>query len=89
MESFRRVDEWGNIHYTNENGEYHREDGPALEYTDGHKEWLINDKLHREDGPAIIWHDGDEWYYLNGFKYSKEDWEKEITKIKLGRIKDL
>jgi len=24
------------------NGKYHREDGPAVEYSTGHKEWWIN-----------------------------------------------
>ena len=31
------------------NGEYHREDGPAIEWADGYKEWYLNGKLHRED----------------------------------------
>ena len=25
------------------NGVYHREDGPAMEFADGHKEWWVND----------------------------------------------
>jgi len=39
-------------------GNLHREDGPAIEWADGSKEWWINEKLHREDGPAIEWADG-------------------------------
>ena len=35
------------------NGKLHREDGPAIEDSDGDKYWYLNDKLHREDGPAI------------------------------------
>jgi len=30
----------------------HREDGPAVEWYNGSKEWYKNAKLHREDGPA-------------------------------------
>ena len=30
--------------YTNENGELHREDGAALIYNNGNKEWYLNDK---------------------------------------------
>ena len=26
------------------NGEYHREDGPAVEWSDGDKEWFLNGK---------------------------------------------
>jgi len=45
------------------NGKYHREDGPAIEYPDGHKQWWINGKLHRLDGPALERTNGTlEWY---------------------------
>jgi hypothetical protein len=37
------------------NDKLHREDGPAVEYTDGSTGWYLNDKLHREDGPAVEW----------------------------------
>ena len=52
---------------------------------------FINKKgyYHREDGPAMIFEDNDCWYYLNGLKYSKEDWELEVIKIKLERLKYL
>ena len=50
----------------------HREDGPAIEWTDGGKEWYLNDRLHREDGPAVEYLNGDKWCYLNG-KYHRED----------------
>ena len=32
---------YGNKSWYNENGELHREDGPALEYSNGTKEWWI------------------------------------------------
>lgn len=50
-------------------GFLHRENGPAIEYSNGDKFWLIKGKLHREDGPAIESANGDEWY-LNGKKVS-------------------
>jgi hypothetical protein len=37
------------------NGKLHREDGPAVEWTNGSKSWYLNGNLHREDGPAIEW----------------------------------
>ena len=46
-------------------GQLHREDGPAVEYTDGGREYYINDKIHREDGPAVEHANGDKWYYIN------------------------
>ena len=54
------------------NGEYHREDGPAIEWADGTKSWFLNGKLHREDGPASEWADGTKYWYLND-KRHRED----------------
>lgn len=34
-------------------GLLHRENGPAVEYPDGSKEWFLNHQRHRNDGPAI------------------------------------
>ena len=51
---------------------HHREDGPAIEYVDGYKEWWLNGKLHREDGPAIEYADGNKQWQLNG-KLHRED----------------
>ena len=44
----------------------HREDGPAVEYSDGDKAWYLNGKRHREDGPAVEYSSGDKAWYLNG-----------------------
>ena len=37
------IDEFGTICYYNENDEYHREDGPAIEYKDGRILYYYND----------------------------------------------
>ncbi|MEZ0261721.1 MAG: hypothetical protein ACAH80_11975 [Alphaproteobacteria bacterium] len=34
-------------------GEYHCTEGPAVEWSNGDKEYWVNGLLHREDGPAI------------------------------------
>ena len=47
------------------NGEYHRTDGPAIEYANGTRAWYLNGKLHRTDGPAIEYPDGTKRWYLN------------------------
>ena len=71
------------IVYQNEQGDYHRIDGPAIERNDGYKAWWINGQRHREDGPAVeYYHGGKEWY-LNGRYYLEEEWKKEVVKIKL------
>ena len=54
------------------NNQLHREDGPAIEYSNGYKEWYLNNQLHREDGPAIEPSNGSKEWYLNG-KRHRED----------------
>jgi len=55
------------------NGEYHREDGPAVEYANGYKAWYLNGKRHRGDGPAVEGANGYKaCWYLNG-KRHRED----------------
>ena len=56
----------GNIYWYNQDNQLHREDGPAIEYANGGKEWCLNGELHREDGPAVECADGDKYWYLNG-----------------------
>ena len=49
--------------YRFQDGRYHCDDGPAVEYPNGFKMWCKNGTIHRLDGPAIIWaHGGKEWY---------------------------
>ena len=54
------------------NGQLHREDGPAVELSDGYKAWFLNGQLHREDGPAREWANGTKQWWLNG-KLHRED----------------
>jgi hypothetical protein len=56
------------------NGEYHRADGPAVEWPFGSKEWWLNDERHRIDGPAIEDIDGDKEWYLNHKRYDFDAW---------------
>ena len=65
------------------NGVYHRENGPALEYTEGSKAWFKNGKLHRENGPAVEYSDGDKRWYLNGEELSEQQHHLKVRHIKL------
>ena len=49
----------------------HREDGPAVEYTDG-RTWYLNGKLHRVDGPAMEYYNGSKYWFLND-KFHRTD----------------
>ena len=52
----------------------HREDGPAIEYSNGDKEWIVNNEFHRLEGPAIInISDGTTEWYIDGERYNQEE----------------
>jgi len=72
------VDDEGTTRWYNLEDQLHRENGPALEYTDGYKEWYINGKLHREDGAAVEWADGDKEWWLNDVEYTEEEWKRKV-----------
>jgi hypothetical protein len=55
--------------YENEQGQLHREDGPAYERYDGYKEWWINGLRHRLNGSAIEWSDGRKEWWVNGNRH--------------------
>lgn len=65
----------GESRMTIENGEkiwrdaknqFHRLDGPAIEWQDGTKYWYVNHELHRTDGPAVERPDGREEWWCRG-----------------------
>lgn len=55
-----------------ENGQLHRDGGPALIHPDGSEEWYYDGQLHREDGPAISHQDGMKGWLLNGFRHRED-----------------
>ena len=52
------VDKFGTRRYYNSANQLHRENGPAVDDANGHKEWWQNGQRHRIDGPAIEWCNG-------------------------------
>jgi hypothetical protein len=77
------IDEYGIKIWRLPNGDYHREDGPAIEYVNGSRHWYIDGKCHREDGPAIEYSGGDKSWYLNGENYTKIKYNQKMRSIKL------
>ena len=57
---------WYKAYYIVGSYQLHRLDGPAVEFTDGTKEYWVEDQQHRLDGPAIEWADGSKEYWING-----------------------
>ena len=73
MKTYKVTVEYGTTKwYDFESGKLHREDGPAVEWASGGKEWYRNGKLHREDGPACEYANGSKYWYRDG-KYHRED----------------
>jgi len=69
MASTKKILRNGTIEWHNEAGRLHREDGPAIEYANGTKEWWVNGQRHRVNGPAIERADGAKFWYLNGKRH--------------------
>jgi hypothetical protein len=42
------------VHWYDEHGEHHRDDGPAIIYADGARAWYQHGELHRDGGPAWV-----------------------------------
>ena len=61
------------------NGIYHREDGPAIEYTDGESYWVVHGKRHRLDGPAMILDNGKTKWWINDYNVTEKitQWAEE------------
>lgn len=56
----------------------HREEGPAIEYANGHKFWYLNGNLHRIDGPALEYTNGTKAWYVNGKCMNFQKWKEEV-----------
>ena len=85
-----KVDDYGKRWYLD--GKCHREDGPAVEYTDGTKLWYLDGKLNRTDGPAVEYDDGTKEWYLNDVQYTEAEWRKQTQKVKspcLGKVVEI
>ncbi len=81
--SILKTDVSGTKYWENEQGQFHREDGPAW-ISNMSKQWIINDKLHREDGPAIEFISGDKeyWYYGQYIDCKTDEEFQRLIKLK-------
>jgi hypothetical protein len=64
------------------NGSPHRQNAPAIEQSNGVKQWFLNGICHRIDGPAIEALDGESRWFVNGKAYPKVQWEIEVEILK-------
>jgi hypothetical protein len=66
------------LNYRDYDKELHRIDGPAIEWSNGYKAWLIDDKRHRIDGPAIEWADGHKSWFVDNKLLAEEEFNSHI-----------
>ena len=61
------------------NGQYHREDGPAIEHHDGTKYWFFHGERHRLDGPAVMRSTGKTKWWINDYNVTEKitQWAEE------------
>jgi hypothetical protein len=82
----KAIEDYGTKIWRLPNGDYHREDGPALETKSGSKHWFLDDKRHREDGPAIEYGNGIKKWYLSGIEYTEQNYKHKMRSIKLAKL---
>ena len=75
------VDGYGNRFYYNSNGEFHRIDGPAVEWGNGTKRWFQNGLRHRTDGPAVVYSDGSMEWYINGKILTEAEFKEAVKAL--------
>ena len=59
------IDEFGDRCWY-KNDIYYRNDGPALERSDGTRLWVKNGAIHRDDGPAAEYPNRTRRWFKNG-----------------------
>jgi len=86
MKSKLTMNKDGDMFHRLPNGDYHRENRPAIERSNGYKAWYINGKRHREDGPAIDYVNMYEEWYLDNIQYTEQEYKYEMRSRKLKQL---
>ncbi|EKO3611945.1 hypothetical protein M3914_003144 [Vibrio metschnikovii] len=78
-----RVDEFGTKRWFIKGSDILPREGlPAIVYTDGSAEWLLNDQLSRRNGPAVELANGFTEWWIDGIRLSDEQVAKHVSKLK-------
>ena len=59
----------------------HRENGPAIEYSNGDRVWYQNGLLHRIDGPAVEWARGNKDWFINGKILTEAEFKEAVKAL--------
>ena len=72
------VNTYGTRWYRNAMGQLHRDDGPAVEWSNGTKSWYQNGLRHRTDGPAIEYSDVGKAWFINGVELTEDEFNQAV-----------
>ena len=72
------VDARGTRWYYNSAGQLHRDEGPAVECTNGYKRWHINGLRHRIDGAAIECTNGYKRWFIHGVEMTEAEFNQAV-----------
>ena len=72
------VNTYGTRWYRNAMGQLHRDDGPAVEWSNGTKSWYQNGLRHRTDGPAIEYLDSGKVWFINGEELTEDEFNQAV-----------
>jgi len=75
------INKYGDKIYYNSNWEYHRINGPAVEYLNGTKYWFKEGLFHRVDGPAIDYLNKNKRWYVLDKKLKEKEFNSWILRI--------
>jgi len=70
----------GNWHYAGPMQRSYMENGCLVEEYSEHKLYWFKGELHNENGTVLI--QGEEFYVLQGYDFTKENWNKVIRRAK-------
>lgn len=80
-ESIAYVTKNGTVYWENDKYQWHRLDGPAVEYADGTKGWYVNGTQHNLNGPAWESTIGYKEWRIDGVEYTESEWRKKVAQL--------
>jgi hypothetical protein len=79
MTSTMTINQDGTKIWCNQEGQWHRTDGPAVERADGTKVWWVNGQLHRTLGPAYEGANGTKVWWVDGQPLTFDQWAERVA----------
>jgi hypothetical protein len=79
----KHISAFGTEYWKDDNGSFHRDDGPAVIHPDGTQFWYQHGVRHRLDGPAIMTSRGECKWYIHGVHINCNSNEEFLRIVKI------